>query len=267
MDLEKKQKEIEWYDNPGIVTTILIGLIALIIILSQSFAINNNLSTEAILKSIINHNSIYLMVLVYFVALKTKTGKKYFDFLNVFLILLYFITGLTSFLTLFQSFSLKSLLNLALHVTLFVYLFHTFFRRTRVWNDFKLKKSPFNEITNDVYFYTIFVLVVTLLAIDLIVTTTFDGTVLALLDSIYIMLFARYTYLYACFLDRKEKKLSTTTDFSEVKEKVEEVKEKVEEVVSNIAEDATNKIEKIIEEDKKNKKKTQSKTKKTKGDA
>ena len=79
MELEKKQIEIEWYDNPLIVTNIIIGLIAIIIILSQSFAINNNLSTQAILRSIINHNSIYLIVLVYFVALKTNIGKKYFD--------------------------------------------------------------------------------------------------------------------------------------------------------------------------------------------
>mgnify|MGYP001624598965 FL=1 len=106
MEIKKKQVEVEWYDNPGIVTNIIIALIAVIIILSQSFAINNNLSTETILRSIINHNSVYLIVLVYFVALKTKIGKKYFDFLKWFLILLYFIIGLIFILTLFQSFSL-----------------------------------------------------------------------------------------------------------------------------------------------------------------
>ena len=87
MELEKKQVAVEWYDNPGIITNIIIALIAIIIILSQSFAINNNLSTQAILSSIINHNSVYLIVLVYFVALKTRVGKRYFDFLNVFLVL------------------------------------------------------------------------------------------------------------------------------------------------------------------------------------
>ena len=123
MELEKNKTEIEWYDNPGIVTNVIIALIAVIIILSQSFAINNNLSTQEILRSIINHNSVYLIVLVYFVALKTKIGKRYFDFLNVFLILLYFITGVTSILTVFQSFSLETLISCAMHLVLFIYLF------------------------------------------------------------------------------------------------------------------------------------------------
>ena len=61
MELEKKQVEVEWYDNPGIITNIIIALIAIIIILSQSFAINNNLSTQAILSSIFYHNSVYLI--------------------------------------------------------------------------------------------------------------------------------------------------------------------------------------------------------------
>lgn len=247
MELEKKQIEIEWYDNPLIVTNIIIGLIAIIIILSQSFAINNNLSTQAILRSIINHNSIYLIVLVYFVALKTNIGKKYFDFLNIFLIILYFLTAITSVLTLFQSFSLESLIGCLLQIVLFVYLFHTLLRRTRVWKDFHLKKSPFNEIKNDSYFYIVMILAIILLAIDLIATTTFDGTVLALLDAIYIILFARYVYLYGCFLDNKEKKINTTTSVEEIKEKVELVKDKLDEVVDDIQDTVEESIHTIVE--------------------
>lgn len=247
MELEKKRTEIEWYDNPLIVTNIIIGLIAIIIILSQSFAINNNLSTQAILRSIINHNSIYLIVLVYFVALKTNIGKKYFDFLNIFLIILYFLTAITSVLTLFQSFSLESLIGCLLQIVLFVYLFHTLLRRTRVWKDFHLKKSPFNEIKNDSYFYIVMILAIILLAIDLIATTTFDGTVLALLDAIYIILFARYVYLYGCFLDNKEKKINTTTSVEEIKEKVELVKDKLDEVVDDIQDTVEESIHTIVE--------------------
>ena len=135
MELEKKKTEIEWYDNPGIVTNVIITLIAVIIILSQSFAINNNLSTQEILRSIINHNSVYLIVLVYFVALKTKIGKRYFDFLNVFLILLYFITGVTSILTVFQSFSLETLISCAMHLVLFIY-FILFFEEQEYGENF-----------------------------------------------------------------------------------------------------------------------------------
>ena len=53
MELENKKAEIEWYDNPGFITNLIIGLIAIVIILSQSFAVNNNLSTHEILSSII----------------------------------------------------------------------------------------------------------------------------------------------------------------------------------------------------------------------
>lgn len=266
MELEKKKTEIEWYDNPGIVTNVIITLIAVIIILSQSFAINNNLSTQEILRSIINHNSVYLIVLVYFVALKTKIGKRYFDFLNVFLILLYFITGVTSILTVFQSFSLETLISCAMHLVLFIYLFHTFFRRTRVWREFHLTKSPFNEIKNDAYFYSITVLVVLLLAIDLIATTTFDGTVLALFDAIYMVLFARYVYLYGCFLDNKEKKINPTTSIEEIKEKVEEVKERLDDVVDDIQEKVEGVVKEVTDDDskkKKTKKSSKTVTKKT----
>ncbi len=266
MELEKKKTEIEWYDNPGIVTNVIIALIAVIIILSQSFAINNNLSTQEILRSIINHNSVYLIVLVYFVALKTKIGKRYFDFLNVFLILLYFITGVTSILTVFQSFSLETLISCAMHLVLFIYLFHTFFRRTRVWREFHLTKSPFNEIKNDAYFYSITVLVVLLLAIDLIATTTFDGTVLALFDAIYMVLFARYVYLYGCFLDNKEKKINPTTSIEEIKEKVEEVKERLDDVVDDIQDKVEGVVKEVTDDDskkKKTKKSSKTVTKKT----
>ena len=247
METDMKKVPVEWYDNPGIVTNFIIALIAVIIILSQSFAINNNLSAQEILGSIINHNSVYLIVLVYFVALKTKIGKRYFDFLNVFLILLYFIIAITSILTLFQSFSLETLVDCALHLILFVYLFHTLFRRTRVWNEFNLVKSAYNEIKNDAYFYSIIVLTVVLLAIDLIATTTFDGTILSCLDAIFMVLFARYIFLYGCFLDNKEKKINPTTSVEEIKEKVEQVKDKLDEVVDDITDSVEKKIDSVQE--------------------
>ena len=269
MKIENKEVQVEWYDNPTIVTNMIIALIAVVIILSQSFAINNNLSTQAILRSIINHNSVYLIVLVYFVALKTRVGKRYFDFLNVFLILLYFITSITSILTVFQSFSLETLVDCSLHLVLFVYLFHTFFRRTSVWREFHLNKSPFNEVHNDSYFYAIVILTVVLLAIDLIATTTFDGTVLSCLDAIFTILFGRYIFLYGCFLDRKEKKIESHSSIEEIKEKVEEVKDKLDEVVDDIADSVNQKnVEKSNKEkmQKANKTNTKKKSEKKEGE-
>ena len=270
MEKEKSDVRIAWYDNPGIITNIIIGLIAVIILLSQSFAINNNLSTHEILSSIINHNSVYLIVLVYFVALKTNIGKRYFDFLNIFLVLLYFITGITSFLTIFQSFSLEALVACALHLTLFVYLFHTLFRRTRVWKEFHLNKSPFNEIKNDAYFYAISVLTIFLLALDLIVTTTPDGAILSIFDASYMLAFARYVFLYGCFVDNKERKINPTTSMEEVREALNDLGEKVGDVVDNVAdivEDTVDQVEKkindVVEKKDESKKTVKKSTKKT----
>ena len=270
MENEKSGVRIAWYDNPGIITNIIIGLIAVIILLSQSFAINNNLSTHEILSSIKNHKSVQLIVLVYFVALKTNVGKRYFDFLNIFLVLLYFITGITSFLTIFQSFSLEALVACALHLTLFVYLFHTFFRRTRVWKEFHLNKSPFNEIKNDAYFYAISVLTIFLLALDLIVTTTPDGAILSILDASYMLAFARYVFLYGCFVDNKERKINPTTSMEEVREALNDLGEKVGDVVDNVAdivEDTVDQVEKkindVVEKKDDSKKRVKKSTKKT----
>ena len=42
MEIEKQKTQVEWYDNPNIITDLIIIFIAIIIILSQSFAISNN---------------------------------------------------------------------------------------------------------------------------------------------------------------------------------------------------------------------------------
>ena len=256
------KKRVEWYNDASTITTGLIGLIIITILLSQSFAIKNGLSAVEILSSILTHNSIYLCVCLYFIALKTKFGKKYFDHLNVVLILFYLFTTFTSFLTVFQSFNLDSLMSLFIHVFIVLYLVHTFFRGTRIWKEFKLSKSPFNEFSNEGYFYTVIILGVILLAINLIMTTSFHGTVLSLLDCSFTYLFARYIYLYWQFLDMKKIDCKNTGNFDkitdtvveEVKEKVEDVKEVLDKVSDKFEEPveklsaAVNKVEDKVEE-------------------
>ena len=261
MSTKNMKKQIEWYNSPDLVTNFIIGLIALIIILSQSFAINNNLSAINILGSIMNHNSIYLLVFGYFVLLKTKIGKKYFDFLNIFLILIYALEAITSLLTVFQSFTLGTLCSLAINFILIVYLVHTFLRNTGVWKSADLAKSPFNEITNNSYFYSILVISITLLAVNLILTTSLDGTILTLMDTGYIILFARYIFLYREYLDNKNIDSKNDGSFdkyrelvkNEINEFVEENKvvEKIEvakDKIGDIASDIKDKVSDIKEE-------------------
>ena len=79
---KKEEKDIvEWYDNPNFISILMIILICVTIICSQSFVLGGNNSLQ-LFGSIINHNSMYVLVLIYFVCLKLKFGKKYFNYFN-----------------------------------------------------------------------------------------------------------------------------------------------------------------------------------------
>ena len=112
----KNTNEKDWYDSPNIITYIIIGLLVILIILSQSFAIQNHLSATDILRSILNHNSVYVITLVYFILIRTKVGKKYFDYLNIIMSIFYILISFAGLFTVFQSFGLASLLGLAINV-------------------------------------------------------------------------------------------------------------------------------------------------------
>ena len=215
----KKNKE-SWFDDARSITTVLIVLIVGIIILSQSFAINNNLSTVEILRNIVNHNIVYLLLLVYFIGIKTYFGKKNFDYFSLILIGLYLIVSITSLLTVFQSLNLGAIVSFILNFVLFIYIVHVFLRNTRIWKDFKLSKSPFNELGNEWLFSAAIVLAVTKLAVTLIFTTSIDGAFLSFLDCIFTCLFARYIYLYRDFLDCKKIDANNDGDFDNYREKL-----------------------------------------------
>ena len=197
-------KKVEWYDNANIITNSIIVLILLMMILSQSFAINNNLSTVNIFRNIINHNINYFLVLVYFISLKTKSGKKYFNYLNIFLVSLYFVFMVTSILSVFQAVSLQSLLSVAIKVIMFFYLLLSMFRDNSYFKELNISKFPLDEFNNDWYFNAQVILSILLLAVNLVLVSSFDGAFLAILDCFYVLLLARYIYLYREYLDYKE---------------------------------------------------------------
>ena len=123
MNLEEKKDSELWYDNPSIVTWLIILIISIIILSSQSFSINSNVDALRMFQDVLNHNITYMIALVYFVSLKTKFGKKYFDYINLVMIVVFFILFVTSILTVFQSFNLATLLSLAIHTLLVVISF------------------------------------------------------------------------------------------------------------------------------------------------
>ena len=147
-----------------------------------------------------NHNMNYLLVLLYFLVLKFTIGKKYFHYLNIFLVFFFLLSTVTSCLSVFQAVSLVSILSLFIKFLLCLFIFHSMFRDTHYWKEY-FHMSPFNELNNDFYFYTILAVSVILLAINLISVTTFDGAVLTLIDTFYHILFARYIFLYREYVD------------------------------------------------------------------
>lgn len=241
MNLEEKKDSELWYDNPSIVTWLIILIISIIILSSQSFSINSNVDTLRMFQDVLNHNITYMIALVYFVSLKTKFGKKYFDYINLVMIVVFFILFVTSILTVFQSFNLATLLSLAIHTLLVVYFFHVFMRGTRFWKEFSLDKSPFNELSNEWFFWALVIIEVVLFSVNLITTATFNGTVLATFDCIYIILFSRYIYLYGVYLDSKKINVKNTGNFDEYREKVSEVVSDLGKKSEAIVEDMTSK--------------------------
>lgn len=219
-----KEKKIGWYNSGNIITSLIIAIIFCIIVCTQSFA--NNEFSLVLFSSVINRNSIYLLVLIYFIFLKFSFGKKYFNYMNVILIFIYFIVTITSLLTMVQFFSLNTVLNFSMNVLLLVYLIHTFFRDTRVWREFHLNNSPFNELTNENYYYAVLAISLFSLAVNLISTVDISGVVISTLNAIFLMLFGRYIYLYRYYLDKKKLDSNNTGNFNDVREKIQDILDK-----------------------------------------
>lgn len=232
---ENLKKEREWYDNPNIITTVAIAILTLIIILSQSYAVKNNLSTNDILRNLLNHNMIYIIGLIYFIPLKTKAGKKYFNYLNLFLIIVYLIFSITSLLSIIRSFGLTSLINLGINIVFLIYMCHVFLKKTRFWKEFKLEKSPFNEIRNENYYYIQIILSITLLVINLVYSSNIDGVVLSLVGMVYTIVLARYIYIYQKHLEiTQDKKKDYSNDLFYEIDKLDKDFPKLKEIANDV---------------------------------
>lgn len=231
-----KSKERDFFDSPSMITYILIGLLVVLIILSQSFAIQSHMEAGDIFRSIINHNSIYLISLIYFILIRVKFGKKYFDYLNVIMFVFYLLTTFASLFTIFQSFGFDSILNLAFNVLITLYFGYSFFTRTVIGKDLKLSDSPLAEINNGQYYYLLIGIIAISLIVSLVSVNSFEDVVVYLLEAIYQFMFVRYIYLYKEYVERKE------LDIVKEKEKEHE-KEKTVDKVEEVKEDETTKNE------------------------
>lgn len=240
---KNEKKENAWYNNGNKLVDLILATILLIIIFSQSFATTGGFSLT-LFGSIINHNSVYLFVLIYFILLKFSFGKRYFNYLNLVLIFLYGLTTITSLITLVQAFTLNTVLEFTINFALLVYLFHTMLRGTVVWKDFKLGNSPFNELSNETSYYIVIVLSVFILIVDLISTAVLRGIIISLLDAVFLILFGRYIFLYRKYLDDKKIDVNNVGNFDEVRKAIDDTVDSAHEKVQEVL-DKTDIDEKI----------------------
>ena len=156
----------------------------------------------------------------------------------------------TSVLTLVQTFSLNTVLNFVLNFLFIIYLIHTLFRDSRVWEEFQLTYSPFNELTNEWLYNSIVIVSVFVLAVDLISTVVFSGVVISFLDFVYHILFGRYIFLYREYLDKKKLDYHNKGNFDEVRARVNIVLDKTEidDVIVDGVKDVKDKVDTIVEE-------------------
>lgn len=241
---DEKNTTVKWYDNARAITTLIIITILAILVCSQSIAVVGEGSLR-VFSSVINHNTSYLLLLIYFISIKTHFGKKYFNYFNVFIIFIYLLLSVTSFLTIIQSFSFNTIVEFLVNIVLLVYLSHTMFRDTRVWKEFKFGDSPFNEIPNEYYFSTLLILITFSLIVNLISTVVLSGLIVSILDAIYIGLLSRYIYLYREYLDDKKLDSDNKGNFdnikNEISQNVNDIKKTIDEVTDDIK-DKTNEI-------------------------
>ena len=245
-----KKQEKDFFDSPNMITFIITGLLVILIILSQSFAIQSHLGASDIFRSIINHNSIYLVSLCYFILIKVKFGKRYFDYLNVVMFVFYLLTTFASLFTIFQSFGFDSILNLSFNVLVTLYFGYSFFTNTVVGRDLKLSNSPLAEIKNDQYYYLLMGIIGVSLIVSLISASSFENVVVYLLEAIYKLLFIRYIYLYKEYIDHKEVESESKKEVKDKDNKDDLKKEKKSEDVKKVRKTRKSKKEDVSEEDK-----------------
>ncbi len=207
-----KNKEKTWYNNASMLTYILISLIFGIVILSQAFAVKNNIGAVNTFRNLFNHNTIYIFSLIYFIIINFKLGRKYFNIINLIYIILYGLLTIAAFLTIFQSFGIISLADLLLNTIMFFYMTYTFLSNTRLWKDLKLNNIPFDEVKNESYYYSVVVLSVIVMFVSLIGSFEVDGVILSILDFVYTILFARFIYLYKDYEDSNGKNKNMDDD-------------------------------------------------------
>lgn len=201
-----EKTKTSWFDKPEILVNVILFLSIAIVLLSQAMAVNSDVKGFLMIRNLFNHNFTYIAAIIYFTLLKTKIGRRNFNISTVIYIVLYVLNTVASIFTIFQSFTLPSIISFVLNFLILGYMCYTFLPDTRLWRDLNLNKLPFDEVKNDWYYYVVFTISLILLLVNLIYSVDFNGVVTTLLDTCFIILFGRYIYLYRKYLEDNELK-------------------------------------------------------------
>jgi len=210
------ERERDWYDDPNILTTVIALILGLILILSQTYAIRNHLGLWYMIRSLINYSSVYVILLAYFILLKTKVGKRYFVLMNIILGFMFAILSLGSIFSMIQFFKLETIFTFLQNTLVFFYFVKVLWRDTKLYSMFGFSKIPFDKVTNDYYFYGISALFILGMILSFVDRPPFDSFVLLLLQTLFFIGFVRYLYLYQEYCEE----FALDSDQEEVEESV-----------------------------------------------
>lgn len=229
-----KTSRTNWFDNPDILTTVIILLSVVIVLISQAMAVNSDVSGFLMIRNLFNHNITYIAAIIYFIFLKTRIGRRNFNLITVVYILLYVLNTVASVFTIFQSFTLPSIISFVLNFLILCYMCYTFLPDTRFWKELNFDKLPLDEIKNDWFFYVITLVSLALLLVNLIYSVDFYGIITTLFDTFFIIIFSRYIYLYKNYIElgtlkrieaKVKKQIEENTKKSKKKDETNEEKE------------------------------------------
>lgn len=224
-----EKAKTSWFDNPDLLVNVILLLSIAIVLLSQAMAVNSDVNGFLMIRNLFNHNFTYIAAIVYFALLKTKMGRRNFNISTVIYIVLYVLNTVASIFTIFQSFTLPSIISFVLNFLILGYMCYAFLPDTRLWKDLNFNKLPFEEIKNDWYYYVVCIVSLVLLLVNLIYSVDFNGVVTTLLDTCFIILFGRYIYLYRKYLEDDELKRIETKTKKQLQDNLEKNKKSREE--------------------------------------
>ena len=184
--IESKVQAIKFFNNPEIISCILIGLLLFHIVFNAYY--NNTYGLKFIFGNLLS-----FILFIYFILLQFNGGKLYFKYMNILTGLVLIINFFKVSLNIFVGISIINLINIFSYLLLTIFFIKTFFKK-----DVKNIKE-INVINNRLYYYISvfsFVLGFVFTQVHYIGNIHSLYLLLEIIKLFIIICFSRYIYLY-----------------------------------------------------------------------